>query len=431
MVSDNDLRDLPLPHNDIGEAGLLCSIIQDTAIYLEHEDQIGDHLFQGPANKKIFAVVRDLCRNCTKIEFTAIIGELIRKGELLEVGGKDAINELYGFVPTAAAWRAYYEQTFEAYALRQMRLAARQIWESPDLETAKQAAESLSVIATHNIKRAVPFKEQLHTTLDWLEQLATTPPESIVRFGISGLDDALQPIEPSNQIVICADTGRGKSALAAQAVLSTLDRSFAIFSLEMPVRALITRMLATESKVPFGDLRRGRIRDGDYTLVTQAVTRLSNRNIWIEDQHPISAHTIATKCRQYKRTGLDCIIVDYLQLVAPAASGKRDASREREVAEISRTLKALALELDIVVIALSQVNESGQLRESRAIGQDADVVLHIFQEEDGWSIMVRKHRNGPCCSVPVTFEGAFMRFSDRQAGAQQRAVRLPCGKEAE
>jgi replicative DNA helicase len=423
---------LELPKDEVGEKGLLCSIIQNTAILLENENVLADNLFQVPANQRIFFAIRKLAPHFSEIDFKTLRGEFDAK-ELKEIGDLDYLNEIFGFVPTASNWEYYFTKAFDAERLRKAQLGALEILKLRNPRGAGEAAEiaeeALRAIAAPNIKPPVSFREQLHTTLDWLEQLATTPPESIVRFGISGLDDALQPIEPSNQIVICADTGRGKSALAAQAVLSTLDRSFAIFSLEMPVRALITRILATESKVPFGDLRRGRIRDGDYTLVTQAVTRLSNRNIWIEDQHPISAHTIATKCRQYKRTGLDCIIVDYLQLVAPGAN-RRD-NREREVAEISRALKSLALELDIVVIALSQLNDSGQLRESRAIGQDADIVLHIYQDEDGYSIQVRKHRNGPRCSIPVTFNGAFMRFFDRKKNVDQRAVKLPYQEEVE
>jgi replicative DNA helicase len=137
--------------------------------------------------------------------------------------------------------------------------------------------------------------------------------------------------------------------------------------------------------------------------------------VWIEDEHPIDARYVASKCRALAaRGGLSLVVVDYLQLVSPAVAGKRDSSREREVAEISRALKSLALELNVVVLALSQLNDAGQLRESRAIGQDADIVLHIAGEDDGKPerIEIQKHRNGPRCQVPVNFDGRFMRFSD-------------------
>ncbi len=427
MKTRQDLSDLSLPSNDIGEKGLLCSIIQNTAIYLDHEDQIGEHLFQSPANKKIFAVVRDLCPQFSEIDFVAIIGELTRKAELEEVGGKEAVNEIYGFVTTSAGWRTYYEQAFEAHRLRQIKLTARQIWEAPDLETAQQAAESLSEIATLNIKAPVPFKERLHDTLERIERLATTPPQSVVRFGIPGLDEALLPIEPGDQIVICAETSRGKSALAAQAVLSSLNQSFAIFSLEMPAWSLVVRMLASEARVPFSNLRRGRLIESDYPRLTDAVSRLGNRTVWIEDEHPISPATIAAKCRRFKRSGLDAIVVDYLQLVAPIAPSKRD-TREHEVAEISGSLKRLALELNLVVIALSQVNEHGQTRETRAIGHDADIMLMIGEGEDGMFIEIRKQRNGPLCLIPVTFDGSTLRFS-APSKTTTANVRNPAGEE--
>jgi replicative DNA helicase len=408
------LKDLPLPCNAVGEAGLLCSIIQNTAIYLEHEDQIGEHLFQSPANKKIFAVLRDLCPSCAEIDFQAIIGELTRKGQLKEVGDKEAVNEVYGFIPTSAAWRTYYEQAFEAHRLRQMKLTACQIWESPDLETAHQAAEALTEISGRNVKPVIPFKERLHDVLDYIKQLSTTTSESVVRFGIEPLDYALQPIEPGNQVVICSETGGGKTALAGQAILCSSSKSFAIFSLEMGARSLVLRMLAAESAIPLGNLRRGRLTVHERPRLPAAMDRLAKRTVYLEDEHPIDVRGIAARCRTLKRQrgGLDAVVVDYLQLVAPSATGKRDLSREREVAEISRGLKSLALELQIVVVALSQLNEAGQLRESRAIGQDADVVLHILPGESGAaSIQIRKHRNGPRGAFLVNFDGSTLRFS--------------------
>lgn len=414
MPTNNDLKDLPLPCNDVGEAGLLCSIIQNPAIYLEHENQIGEHLFQSLANQKIFAVVRDLCRSCAEIDFQAIIGELVRKGQLEEVGDKQAVNEVFGFVTTSAGWRTYYEQTFEAYCLRKMRLTARQIWESPDLETAKQAAESLTVIATSHIKPPIPFKERLHDVLEYIEQLSITSPESVVSFGIDPLDSALLPIEPGNQVVICSETGGGKTTLACQAFLCSSEKSFAMFSLEMGARSLIMRMLSAEGSIPLGNLRRGRLTKQEHPRLTATIESLAKRTVYIEDEQPIDVRGIAARCRTFKRkkSGLDAVIVDYLQLVGPSPGGKRDVSREREVAEISRSLKSLALELDVVVIALSQLNDNGQLRESRAIGQDADVVLHVLPADGGGSsIQIRKHRNGPRGVFLVHFDGSTLRFS--------------------
>jgi replicative DNA helicase len=417
-----------LPISEVGEKGLLSSLIQNPRIYLENEGIIRDYLFEFPANRIIFFVLIELAPHFEEIDFKTLIGAF-HQSQLDLIGGRDYLNEVFSFASTPKGWRWYHNQCFDAHRMRRARGSARAILELEDLDQAIEIARlALQDIADINLRPSVPFKEHLLQTLEWLEKQAATPPQSVVRFGIDSLDDALLPIEPGDQIVICADTGRGKSALAAQAVLSTAGRSFAVFSLEMPARSLVARMLANESRVPFSDLRRGRLRDRDYPLVTGAVSRLGSRSIWIEDQHPISANTIAAKCRTFKRTGLDCIVVDYLQLVAPAAPNKRD-TREREVAEMSRSLKSLALELDIVVIALSQLNEGGQLRESRAIGQDADIVLGIHQEDEGLSIQVRKHRNGPRRSVPVMFDGSTMRFFEANKTISE-PPRLPYTEEA-
>jgi replicative DNA helicase len=198
-----------------------------------------------------------------------------------------------------------------------------------------------------------------------------------------------------------------------QAVLNSPEKVFAIFSAEMPAKSLVLRMLANAGQINFSNLRQGTLSKAEISQLQNTAGRIRHRQITIEDTQPIDAAAIATKCRLRKQQyGLCAIVVDYLQLVTPARAAKRDSSREREVAEISRSLKTLALELGITVIALSQLNDTGQLRESRAIGQDADIVLRIVQEQSGTQIVVQKHRNGPCLAIPVIFDGARMRFSE-------------------
>jgi replicative DNA helicase len=332
------------------------------------------------------------------------------------LGGREFLNELWTFVPTASNWRGYYEQVFDTYAARQGYLAALKILELDDpTEQVTIATGALRSIAAPMRKDSVPFKERILQTLDWIEESRTTDRISVVKFGINQLDSTLKPIEPSDQIVICSRTGGGKSALACQAVLASENAKCVIFSLEMHARSLVTRMLAAEGNLALSNLRTGRLQGAEFARLKQAVERLARRVVWIEDEHPIDARYVASKCRALAaRGGLSVVVVDYLQLVSPAAAGKRDASREREVAEISRSLKSLALELGVVVLALSQLNDAGQLRESRAIGQDADIVLHIAGEDDGKPerIEIQKHRNGPRCQIQVNFDGRFMRFSD-------------------
>jgi replicative DNA helicase len=317
------------------------------------------------------------------------------------------------------------DQQYAAKARQPVLAALKSLGLSNLEDHVDEAISALRAIAGPQVKPAIPFKDRIRETLDYIEQLATTKPQSVIKFGIDALDNALLPIEPGNQIIICAETGGGKTALALQAALSSPDKAFGIFSLEMDVRSLIMRMLTSEASVPFSKLRQGRLAERDYQRLTSAVGRLGPRNIHIEDESAVDVQGIATRCRALKRTqGLDAVVVDYLQLVTPAT--KRDSSREREVSEISRSLKRLALELGVVVIALSQLNDDGRLRESRAIGQDADVVLKVAEGDSGHSIQIKKHRNGPIGAFPVTFDGAHMRFS----GTEQ-PTRLPYPEEAE
>jgi replicative DNA helicase len=415
------------PVHQVGEKGLLGSLILDSSIYLENAADIDPQLFWTPANRIIFKAVRDLAPNFDAIDFSALRSAL-SAGELEEIGGVSYLDEVFAFVPTAKNWRWYYDQAFSAHRLRQAHLAALEILKLEDNtdEALAAAEQALKSIAEPGAKEPVPFRERVRQTEEWIEGLATSPPQSVVQFGISALDSALLPIERGDQLVLGAETGGGKSALASQLILSSTDKKFAVFSVEMLSRSLVARMFAAEGRIGFSKLRQGRLTEREAKRFRQAKERLISREIWIEDDQPIDIRLISAKCRRFKRKGLDVVVVDYLQLVAPIA-GKRDSSREREVAEISRSLKTLALELDVVVIALSQLNDDGRLRESRAIGQDADIVLQIRHGDEGAAIHVLKHRNGPRGSIPVTFDGATLRFSDveNRAAMQSGALRLP------
>jgi replicative DNA helicase len=405
-----------LPYSEDAEKGLLCSLILQPSLALE--PQIRRELFFNTAHRIIFGVVAELAAKVAGIDFPSLVIEVKKLGQLEEVGGPEFLNELLTFIPTASNWRYYYEQVFDTYAARQAHLAALKILELDEpIEQVGVAVEALCSIAAPMRKEPIPFKERIFQTLDWIEESRTTERDSVVKFGIDELDNALKPIEPGDQIVVCSQTGGGKSALACQAVLMSKTANCAIFSLEMHARSLIIRMLAAEGHLPLSNLRTGRLEAAEFARLNQGVERLSSRVVWIEDEHPIDARYVASKCRALAaRDGLSLVVVDYLQLVSPAAAGKRDTSREREVAEISRALKSLAQELNVVVLALSQLNDAGQLRESRAIGQDADIVLHIAGDDNGKPerIEIQKHRNGPRCRIPVNFDGRFMRFSESQ-----------------
>ena len=338
---------------------------------------------------------------------------------------KSFLNEVFNFVPTGAAAEHYIGVVLEKYQLRKLKQLCEEISEkcdnpkikSDDLLTETQTKFDELTKVSSIACAPIPFKELVDETFEWIEGLYNNPPASIIRFGIDKLDRALLPIEPGSQIIIGGATSSGKTALALQAVLHSTDRAFGIFSLEMPCRQLMARMFASQGQIDLANLRQGRMTNPEGARLPRVCEQLRERKeqIYIEDR-PLDVRSIGAKSRLWKQNNkLDAIIVDYLQLITPAAH-KRDNSREREVAEISRSLKILARELGVAVIALSQLNEQGQLRESRAIGQDGDVVVQIEEDDDGESVIrVKKNRNGSCTIVPVTFNGKFQRFTEARS----------------
>ena len=180
-----ETRQLPL--SDAGEKGLLCSIIQNTAIYLENEQAVTPQLFQVPANQIIFDAVRKLAPSISTIDWQ-VLNAAFTKKELESIGGVSYLNEVFGFTPTSAGWKYYYELAFDAYRLREAHLCALKILGIEDPRDAGQAAEAaeatLRAIGAPAIKEPVQFKERIFQAFEWIETLTTTPPESAIRFGI-------------------------------------------------------------------------------------------------------------------------------------------------------------------------------------------------------------------------------------------------------
>ena len=216
-------------------------------------------------------------------------------------------------------------------------------------------------------------------TLEQIEQRGGNEGLSGVLFGLRSLDNELGGIRPGNVCVVASPTSGGKSALAAQAVLETARRSrpAAIFSYEMSSTEIIERMPAFEGSLSMRAIRFGRFSKPDLDALHQSAETISSYPIYIDEDFSADVDRIANRCRQLKlrRADLGLVVVDYLQLVPPRASSSRNATREREVADISRKIKLLALELRLPIMALSQLNEEGRMRESRSISQDANIVL--------------------------------------------------------
>jgi replicative DNA helicase len=405
-----------IPQNREAEQCLLCCLILQPTLCLEHQHILGPHLFWNPAHRIIFEAITSLAAKAHLIDFPQLVMEIGKDGQLAEIGGKEYLNEVWTLVPTAAGWEYYHESAFRAYRRRQAFLAALKIVESDDPDQQETIAEeTLRSIAAPKQTKVMSFKDKIYDCLDWIENSLRSDRRSLVTFGIPELDDLLYPIEPGYQTVIAANTSRGKTALALQAALKSRGPCI-IFSLEMNARGLIARMLSSQANVELAKIRQGRLWADELQRLGASSAELGTRKIVIEDSFPVDVRTVTSKCRALKKDGLELVVLDYLQLVSPLTT-RRDSSREREVAEISRALKSLAMELEVATIVLSQLNDDGQLRESRAIGQDADIVLHVDSEKS--EISIRKQRNGPRATIPVYFDEKFTRFSSPRKITEQ------------
>jgi replicative DNA helicase len=284
-------------------------------------------------------------------------------------------------------------------------------------------------------------------TFDYVEAIMNRGGELTgIPTGFRDLDQMTGGLQAGELVVIAARPSMGKTAFALNIARNAAvdhDQKVAIFSLEMTTRALVLRLLSAEAAIDFATFRRGHIATADYTRLSQAAGRLGNAPIWIDDSGAITLLEMKAKARRLRaERGLDLVVVDYLQLVHGDGDAER---REQEISEISRGLKALAKELDIPVLALSQLNRNPEtrsggdrrpklsdLRESGAIEQDADVIAFIYREwvynkesnERAAELIVEKQRNGPTGTISLDFEARYARFQSSSARSDEPGGRV-------
>jgi len=413
-----------LPHSEDCERGLLCSMILSAEVRSELVMQIPSEAFYVPANRIVFDALRELDQSGPAFDFHLMKKWLTDTGRLEEIGGVEWLSSLWSFVPTSANWQFYAKLVKENYQrrnaiLQSQKLIAEMYDQRAEFEggLTEYVEKTLMKLALDIPRVEKAFRSHI---LDTLNQIETeTRPQSIVgaRFGVRSLDTAVGGIRPGEYVVICAETSGGKSALALSLILHEAKRGIpvVVFSLEMSPTQVIRRMLANDGQLSMKALRCGLLTESDFPKLTQSAERLSKLPIHCEEGYHMNIAQIVSRLRLLKvRHNIGLVVVDYLQLVS---SGTKESSREREVAEVSRRLRLLALELQIPVVVLSQLNDQGYLRESRAIGHDADTVINI---EDGDSedafernVVLVKNRNGRCGEkVKLNFYGEFMTFED-------------------
>jgi replicative DNA helicase len=422
------MRPRSLPHNEDAEKALLCSVIRRPSL-LDDLSWLTPEHFYVPANGTLLSLFRSLVEKRVPFDFVAIKKELEAAGQLSEVGGVEYLDELWDLVPTDVNWGYYAEK------LRQCHHRRVVIQECRDLEermydqsldayeaTVEVAEKTLTRLATQKPRAERRFKDIVMSTIEMIEKrYENRENPDVINFGIENLDAALGGLHPVDLCLICASTTVGKTALSGMAMehAAQQGKGVAVFSLEMGAEQLVERVLARRSMVSFRRIRNGLLLDRDFASLTAAASKIAPFPIHVEDAFTMDINGLVSRCRQlHARHGIKLVIVDYLQLVSgvEGQASKKEDNRAREVANVSNRLKKMAGELGVTVIALSQLNDEGKIRESRAPSHDADVILNIVDKATELNpglrdIIIAKQRNGPRGErVHVQFIGEHMDF---------------------
>jgi replicative DNA helicase len=434
-------KDLLPPQNLEAEMAVLGSmILDDNAIGVAIEN-LNQNSFYKDSHRKIFAVIISLFNSNKAVDLITLTDELKRQNILEETGGVSYLTELSNSVPSAANINHYVTIVKEKSTLRSLITNATKIIHScrqneGNVSELVDEAEKLIFEVSDNRAGAVfmPIKEIIKDSIETIDRLYQNKAHVTgIPTGYIDFDMKTAGLQPSDLIIVAGRPSMGKSALAlgiAEYAGVTAKVPLAIFSLEMSKEQLVQRMLCSHARVDANKVRTGYLAVSDWPHLTAAAGKLSEAPIFIDDSAAISVMELRAKARRLKATqDIKLIIVDYLQLMR--GSGFTE-SRQQEISDISRSLKALARELSLTVIGISQLSRSvenreghrpqlSDLRESGAIEQDADLVVLILREEyynptpenEGVAeIIIAKQRNGPVGSFKLTFVKEFTRFEN-------------------
>ena len=427
-----------LPNNLEAEQSVLGACFLSKYALQKAGENLSSESFYNDKNGKIFATMISLMEEHTPIDLTTVTSALKKKNELTEVGGVEYLTEIINFVPTASNIDYYIKTVEEAALLRRLIETATEIATEGYRtdETVNEILDSsekkiLNIVKNRKSSEFRSIKDVLAKTQSDLERLSESKGEITgLATGWYDFDKLTTGLHPNEFIIIAARPAMGKTAFAlnlATHVAMTQDKSVAVFNLEMSAEQLAMRILSSVGQLDGFKLRTGSLMNNDWKRINEAVSQLASTNLVIDDTPGITIGEIRAKCRRLASSekGLALVVIDYLQLIS---GGKNyGTNRQQEVSDISRSLKTLALELGVPVIALSQLSRSvegredkrplmSDLRESGSIEQDADIVGFLYRDDyynkeartdDGNSIsefIIGKHRNGPTATVELLFK---------------------------
>ena len=435
-----DLSRNPPQNISAEQAAIGSMLLQEDAI-LRTVEILKPEDFYRKSHEIIYRCISELFDKNNGVDLVTLTEELKRKDLLEKIGGVTYLTNLINSVPTAANIEYYVRIIEEKSILRNLINNATKIIsmgyeEKEDAKVLMDKAEHLMFeVSNRNLGQAfVPIKEILQDSFEKIEDLyhrdeyITGIPSGFVEF-----DDLTTGFQPSELIVIAGRPGMGKTAFSmniAQNAAISKNTPVAIFSLEMSKSQLVQRMLCSEARVDAHNLRKGRLAESDWPTLSMAAGRLSSAPIFIDDSASATSLEIKAKARRLKaQHDLGLIIIDYMQLMQ---NSSRAENRQQEISEISRSLKSLARELNVPVIAVSQLSRAveqrierrprlSDLRESGAIEQDADLVIFIYREEyykpktekkGTAEIIISKQRNGPTGTIDLAFIKEYAKFEN-------------------
>jgi len=436
------MANLP-PQNLEAEESILSAVLIDNDTLLDVLEVLAPEDFYRSAHQKIFAAVTELFSRNEPVDLVTLSNILRTQNRLEEIGGATYLARLVDTVPLAVNAQHYAKIVHDKASLRRLieksnKIARRCFEDSDDVDNILDFAESsIFEISENKIKPSFYHIGKIIVgNIDALEERQGNKAlVTGVATGFTKIDELTAGFQQSDLIILAGRPGMGKTALAlniAQHAAVDTNVPVALFSLEMSKEQLSMRMLSSEAQIDSAKMRRGFISQNDWMKITDAAGVLAEAPIFIDDSPDITALEIRTKSRRLKMDqNIGMVIVDYIQLMKGSASAER---RDLEISEISRSLKALAKELSIPVVALSQLNRElekrsdkrpqlSDLRESGALEQDADVVAFIYRDElynkdennpkkGTAEVIIAKQRNGPTGFAPLKFWDAYTRFGD-------------------
>ncbi|MDY3947882.1 MAG: replicative DNA helicase [Bacilli bacterium] len=436
-----------MPQNLEAEMSVLGVAFLDDKLISKIVEEVNEDMFYDDRNKKLFQAIKSLHEQSIAVDVTTVSNELDKTKNFSAVGGIEYLTEVIDSVATAANLDYYINIIKEKAIVRNLINTATDIvteaYEEEDnvtslLDTAEK--NILDVVRSRQTSEFVPISEALRSAQEQLEYLAQNKSTiSGLETGFIDLDKATSGLHEGEMIVIAARPGMGKTAFAlniATHAAMTTKKAIAIFNLEMSKEQLVNRMLSALGGIEGKKLQNGQMMQTDWKKYNEAMSQLADTNMYIEDNAGITSSDIRAKCRRLasKPEGLGLVIIDYLQLLT--LGGKRPDSRQQEVSDISRSIKTMAMELKVPVIALAQLSRNAEkrennepmladLRESGSIEQDADIVMFInrkdyykAKEQLGKNdnaetdIIIAKHRKGGTGKFTVLFEPTMMNFKN-------------------